>query len=371
MTSGLDELSSQYGNVAGGGAGGASGGASGAGGTGGSANGGASAGSAGMPGVETLVVGQDVPTWLVLDADNVYWLTNVSAYTGSFDGPLTSTVNKAPKIGGTPTWSLPEINVAGIAVDDSYVYWAAGVSSLTTMDGAVRRVSKAGGSPTTLSANENDPTAVTLDDTYVYWGTSAGELARMPKAGGMRESLATGLVGINQIVIAGNDIYATTSVSMGDTDIGGVSKVSKNGGMPTALAVDETEPYGIGSNGVAVYWTTMNEVLRYELAGGTESTIASGQSDLDGVAADANTVYWAGGGDGTIYSAPASGGALPTVVALEQSTPWGIALDDSYVYWTTADPMIGTVRRAARHLAPAESRYALARRLVADRSEPE
>jgi hypothetical protein len=47
-------------------------------------------------------------------------------------------------------------------------------------------------------------------------------------------------------------------------------------------------------------------------------------------------VYWTNyASSGSVMKAPVGGGVPPTAIATGQSYPWGIAVDSTYVYWTT------------------------------------
>ena len=112
--------------------------------------------------VYDLVTGQDKVVAehpcrrLVLDRDNVYFL--------DYLGP---SVWRAPRAGG-PAIGIgtgPYVTYdADLAVDDTYVYWAAGGST----GGGLYRVEKKGGDTVTL-ASMNDVAGVAIDEAAVYW----------------------------------------------------------------------------------------------------------------------------------------------------------------------------------------------------------
>ena len=60
------------------------------------------------------------------------------------------------------------------------------------------------------------------------------------------------------------------------------------------------------------------------------------------IAIDATFVYWTDTAAGTINKVPIAGGA-PVTLATEQDTPISIAVDATNVYWTTS----GAVNRLA------------------------
>jgi hypothetical protein len=73
--------------------------------------------------------------------------------------------------------------------------------------------------------------------------------------------------------------------------------------------------------------------------------LAVGQSSPFGIAVDATSVYWANNGDGTLMKV-AVGGGKAVAIASGQSGPTGVAVDAAYVYWTNKTG--GTVMRVVK-----------------------
>ena len=88
----------------------------------------------------------------------------------------------------------------------------------------------------------------------------------------------------------------------------------------------------------AVYFTRFlpaGAVMVVPKAGGTATSIATGQKYAEGMAVDDGHVYWiteASGADGSVWRASKDGTALVSL-ASGQLAPSGIAIDDGHVYW--------------------------------------
>jgi hypothetical protein len=87
-------------------------------------------------------------------------------------------IHRASKAGGTVDTILsPTQNgQAGIAVDDQHVYWTnpgryenSEDGPSTYFHGAVERVSKVGGTPTTVARGQREPNRIVVDARRVYW----------------------------------------------------------------------------------------------------------------------------------------------------------------------------------------------------------
>jgi hypothetical protein len=99
----------------------------------------------------------------------IYWgltLDETAAYVAAGDGSGAGTILAAPLAGGTPI-TLGAGDPAGIAVDDTNVYWTTAPFDGGT--GSLIRVPKQGGVAVTLAAGQNDPGSVAVDAQRVYW----------------------------------------------------------------------------------------------------------------------------------------------------------------------------------------------------------
>ncbi len=99
----------------------------------------------------------------------IYWaltLDGTHAYVAAGDGSGTGSIVAVPLAGGTAI-TLGAGDPAGIAVDDTNVYWTTAPFDGGT--GSLVRVPKQGGVSVTLAAGQSDPGSVAVDAQRVYW----------------------------------------------------------------------------------------------------------------------------------------------------------------------------------------------------------
>lgn len=217
------------------------------------------------------------------------------------------------------------------ALDGNDVYFTTVASS----GGQVRRVAKTGG-PTSLVINAPEPRTITVDATHVYWTdyndlTAERSLVRALKVNANGTQTLAWAFGIGPIdvVVDGTSAYYTTSSH--------ASSVPLAGGAGTLFA---TEPaYRITQDAGTVFWTTIGDPnggsIRSKVIGaaGMPSTLAIGQTDPDGIAAFQGNVYWTTPASSSVKRAPAIGGPA-TTIANDARFPHEIAVDASGIYWS-------------------------------------
>jgi hypothetical protein len=139
----------------------------------------------------------------------------------------------------------------------------------------------------------------------------------------------------------------------GGDDSGTVSMLASCGGAPTTVASGQSSLSAIAADATNVYWVNGFEagsVLAAPLGGGATTTLAAGLDSPVAVAVDATSVYWTNGGNdkgGSIQKVALSGGSPVTLVPADtgpQAMPFGgIAVDATSVYWASAGGWIEKV----------------------------
>jgi hypothetical protein len=220
------------------------------------------------------------------------------------------------------TQSAPEC----LATDGTNVYFTA------TDDGTVLEVSVDGGSVVTLASNQSEPFGIAVVESNVYWtnegGNDDGTVVKAPVGGGTLVTLASGQGAPAAIAVDGANVYWTNL-----TGNPAVMKVPVAGGKPTVLA-NATVPFAIAVNGSRVYWTDGDNILSAPSSGGSATTLASGQPFPAYLAVDATNVYWTTGrGAGALLKMPKAGGTPITLVA--ETGMARLAVDATNVYFTT------------------------------------
>lgn len=294
----------------------------------------------------TLATGQAGPIAMTLDSTHVYW-TDMNS----------GEVMKAPVGGGSITLLASGQNgPKSIAVDSQNVYWAdLDQSGIWTDNGALVRVSLAGGSPTTLvgpgSANGSKGQRfvmdIALDSTHLYW--TAGSDGSLD--GGTVESVSLG--GGTPVTLVQQQVFPTSLTRDSSrlywvTDEAVVSMPLRGGG-PTTLATRQFLASGIAVASGDVYWTIAGDgiscgtglVMSVPVTGGKARTLASGQDFPAGIAADSESVYWVNQvNPGAVMKVARAGGA-PTTLACGQVLPTAIVVDGASVFWTNLGSVSG------------------------------
>ncbi len=188
--------------------------------------------------------------------------------------------------------------------------------------------------------------ALVTDGAYLYFGDYKDGQGRLLK------SLLDGTK-VEAIASSGKDSISVLAVDSANAywlSLGAILKAPLTGGPVTTLIDDVGvgNVWGLASDGSHLYFTDRNNfrsddantgaVRRVAVDGGRVETVAANLRGRPwGIALDDTHVYWVinaerGGG---IMRIPKSGG-LASVVVRDQASPVHLALDANYVYWANA-----------------------------------
>jgi len=213
------------------------------------------------------------------------------------------------------------------------------------------------GAPITILArNLHASAAVAVDQSAVYWVDEiGGEVVRAPKRGGLTMTLY-GIAGGGEFVpgssiaVDGGDVYWIADIERNKVHQSTLMRLEKNGGKPTVIASSATRLQGLALDADGVYWVTGSAVMRAAKAGGALVQVLGNQTGANAVAVDDKDVFVTIGGteakqfaDGAVVAAPKKGGA-PRVLAGGSPHAANVQIDEKNVYWQAANGLMAIAK---------------------------
>jgi hypothetical protein len=270
----------------------------------------------------TIACDQGTPARLAVDANNVYWTLETPG----------AVVMKASLSGGAAQPLARDSSAAfGLAVDATYVYFTQPVA------GRVMRVPIAGGPAVPLATQVDGPLSLATDGLNLYWtgGKSVGSIMKLPlRDGSTAIALLTGLGRPRAIAVDGGFVYWT---DLADGSVLRASTADVDGGAAgTSMRLTSglTQPADLVVRaGYAYVPDQAGRVLRVPVAGGVLEKLADTVGVPFGIASDGVSVYWSTLGNGTIFKTSVTGLDPPQSLATGQADPHFLSLAADAIYW--------------------------------------
>jgi hypothetical protein len=247
-------------------------------------------------------------------------------------------------------------SIYDITVDMSRVWWTQpGVSGQTGSGALLRKPFASGTNIDTVFSGLNDPRGIISDAVNVYWVDyydttinqvslqGSGDEIDWPAVNDAGMDLGPAYKNAIKVTVDTSNIYWTSN-STGNVlsvPIGSARSVT-----PTLIASGQINPYGITVWGANVYWTNQGSSTTNPngsicsaptTGGGTVTTLASGELEPWNIVTDGTNLYWTDYADpGYVKQMPLTGGN-PVTLASNEGAPYGIAVDSKNVYWTSED----------------------------------
>lgn len=278
------------------------------------------------PAVSDVVViasGQAGPRGVALNATDVFW-TN-------FDG---NTVGTTPKNGDGGV--APPYTGADHPGPLDIVTYAQSVAWINTKNGALVMKPLAATSGVTVY-NCGTATRLAQDANNLYYTevcSSGSNLWSLPKTG--TKTLFSQAFTPDRYTTLASDGLSVFAARKADI------AVITSGADAGVFEPTPSEILDLAVDGTKVFWLTAAGTVnaKDKTGAGATQTLASGQAGLARLALYQDWVFWTAGGatatDGFVAYAPKDGSAAPKIVAKGQSQPFGIAVDESGIYFANA-----------------------------------
>jgi hypothetical protein len=294
-----------------------------------------------------LAESDDLVLELAVDGEKLFWVAD-------------NMLHAVPVAGGSPV-DVGASAGESLVLDETYAYFAGGIR------GTVGRLPKSGGAFETIVTGQKEPTSVAVDASGVYfanWSSytngpvADGSIVRTDLDGSNVTALAEGLIYPRGLALGENDLFF---VSASD---GNLYRLPKTGGTPVVVMGGLNDPGPPVLDDSAVYVRTRpssddpegnDEIVRVGFDGSDASVVVSERLGIADIGAHEGFVYYTRSGgvtscdrpSGVVRRVPTSGGTARDI-AVEQSDPALLAVDESGVYWSNGSSSSHACKNLAR-----------------------
>jgi hypothetical protein len=271
----------------------------------------------GMCATTTYVQGKSQLAGTAVDSSFVYWADRTS----------TGSIQRSPIGTATPQTFFADNSATLLFADATRLEW---LDLNTTINSRLLT----GGAVTAL-VTTSGILAMYVDSGFVYYGTSGGVVARVPTDGSTGPVTITSVTSPRAIVADATNVYVASITG----DIVTAPVTATNVIATTFASNASTEVLAI--DGTAVYWLDgSGNVTSHLKSGPTQTILAAKQAIATNLVTDGTSLFW-GSTDGSIRELAVTGGK-PLVIASGEAQVGSIAIDATSVYWTTPNHVRST-----------------------------
>lgn len=220
------------------------------------------------------------PTVIEAQGTGAYWLTESEALYGTTDDSF-----------GTPAGPLVARISAPLylAVASDFIYYTSFWIDEDASQGSFNRVSRAGGAPQTVHAQELGPVGVAVSDTSVFW-SSFGAVHQAPLlAPSSKQTIALDQGLVEELSVTQNRACWMSRAQAGATayDIrcladGNVQNMATQ--QELLRDIEITEEY--------LYWAVGGTVMRTAFSSGETQAVHTSSNSILDLAVDSTNLYW-------------------------------------------------------------------------------
>jgi hypothetical protein len=261
---------------------------------------------------------------LAVDDTQVYWTS-------------TTNVFAATKAGGVPKSLVSITSPCHVVVDGTDVYYV--YTNALTGPVIARTALLGPATATGLAAGQTGAYGIALDLSSVYW-VHASAVSKILKTGGSIVVLASNQTNPHRIAVDtpmanATKVFWTNQALSGQVN----SAPAAAPGTVFTYAAAEPQPNSVAPDATHVYWLDATSLNRSPLGVAMPQNLQTGLVGATELQSDATNAYWLELPAGAIKRAPLNKpGVMPLTLVASGAT--NVAIDNSYVYWTTTSAVM-------------------------------